>query len=277
VAGSVAAMGVPFLTRATTDSIVLRGIQSVTPPPVEDALARMRSAVLEGGLPAIQGALGGVTSNPTVPPVATGTPALYRAAASVVRISGTAFACGQNQSGSGFVIAPNRVVTNAHVVAGVRQPVVQAPNGQALDGRVVYFDPDNDLAVIAVSGLNARVLSLSGPLPNTTDAVVDGYPHGGPFQTGAAQVLATSRERIQNIYGTAEEQREVYTIAADIEPGNSGGPLLATSGKVAGIVFARSADHANVGYAITDTELSPVVAKARALSASVSSGRCIKG
>ena len=90
-------------------------------------------------------------------------------------------------------------------------------------------------------------------------------------------MLATSDERIDNIYGSGSQRREVYTIAADIEPGNSGGPLLATTGKVAGIVFARSADHANVGYAMTDTELSPVVAKAGGLSGSVSSGRCIKG
>ncbi|HEY4331077.1 MAG TPA: trypsin-like peptidase domain-containing protein, partial [Ilumatobacteraceae bacterium] len=190
---------------------------------------------------------------------------------------GTAYACGQNQSGSGFVIAKDRIVTNAHVVAGVQQPIVQAPNGQALDGRIVYFDPQNDLAVIAVSGLRAPTLALGGPLAVGDDAVVDGYPFGGPFTTGGAQILARSTENVDNIYGTARTSRELYTLAADVEPGNSGGPLLETNGTIAGIVFAKSSTDANLGYAMTDTLLSPVVQQAPGLSSSISSGTCVKG
>src|SRR5690606_26696731 len=137
-----------------------------------------------------------------VPDVDTGTDALAAAAQSVVRISGTAYACGQNQSGTGFVIAPDRVVTNAHVVAGVPNPVVEAPNGQALDGSVVYFDPADDLAVIAVAGLAAQPLDLAAPLEPGDDAVIDGYPYGGPFTSGPAEVLAVSTERLEDIYGS---------------------------------------------------------------------------
>ena len=195
----------------------------------------------------------------------------------MVRISGTAYACGQNQSGSGFVIAPDRVVTNAHVVAGVDQPVVEAPNGQTLDGRVVYFDPEDDLAVIAVDGLEAPALALAGSLAPGSDAVVDGYPFGGPFSSIPAEVLAVSNERIMDIYGQDSSVREVYTLAANIQPGNSGGPLLAPSGQVAGLVFARSSEQADLGYAMTNSELQPVAGQASALSSPVTPGACIQG
>jgi uncharacterized membrane protein required for colicin V production len=277
LAGSVASFGIPVLSAAVSNSWVLQTINTVTPPPVTAALARLRSAVLAQGLPVISGGFGGLTKSPGVPQVDTGTSALAAAASSVVRINGTAYACGQNQSGSGFVIAKDRVVTNAHVVAGVQQPIVQAPNGQTLDGRIVYFDPQNDLAVIAVSGLSAPTLALGNPLAVGDDGVVDGYPFGGPFTTGGAQVLARSVENVENIYGTARTSRELYTLAADIEPGNSGGPLLEKNGSIAGIVFAKSSTDANLGYAMTDTVLAPVVQQAAGLSAPISSGTCVKG
>jgi S1-C subfamily serine protease len=277
LAGSVASLGIPVLSAAVSNSWVLQAISTVTPEPVTAALARLRSAVLAQGLPVISGGFSGITKSPGVPHVDTNTSALAAAAASVVRINGTAYACGQNQSGSGFVIAKDRVVTNAHVVAGVRQPIVQAPNGQALDGRIVYFDPQNDLAVIAVTGLRAPVLGLGNPLAVGDDGVIDGYPYGGPFTTGGAQVLAHSTENVDNIYGTSRSSRDLYTLAADVEPGNSGGPLLEQNGSIAGIVFAKSSTDSNLGYAMTDTVLSPVVHQAAGLSRPVSSGTCVKG
>jgi S1-C subfamily serine protease len=280
IAGSVSALGVPLLTRAANGSIVLKAIQTITPDPVEQALARLRSAVLEEGIPTIGGAIDiGTIAGPAEVPddVETNTDVLGTAAQSVVRIRGTAYACGQNQSGTGFVVAAERVVTNAHVVAGVDQPVVEAPNGQTLDGRVVYFDPDDDLAVIAVAGLSSPALPLSGPLLVGSDAVVDGYPHGGPFTSGPAEVLAVSSERLNDIYGSDPSFREVYTLAADIEPGNSGGPLLTLSGQVAGVVFARSSDQEDVGYAMTNAELQPVAQGASGFASPVSPGACIQG
>ena len=277
IAGSVGALGIPFLSAAISGSWVLRGIENITPAPVDAALARLRSVVLEEGLPSIAEALGGITSSPGVPDVDTGTGPLGIAAQSVVRISGNAYACGQNQSGSGFVIAPDRIVTNAHVVAGVPEPVVEAPNGQALDGRVVYFDPVDDLAVVAVQGLSVAPLDLSATLRVGDDAVVDGYPFGGPFTTGAAEVLAVSTEQIANIYGTSSAPREVYSLAARVNPGNSGGPLLTTGGDVAGVVFARSASDETLGYAMTNAELQPVASAAAGMSAAIQPGSCVRG
>jgi S1-C subfamily serine protease len=277
IAGSVGALGIPFLSTAISDSWVLKGIERVTPAPVDAALARLRSFVLEEGLPSIGEALGGISTSPGLPDVDTGTGPLAIAAQSVVRISGNAYACGQNQSGSGFVVATDRIVTNAHVVAGVPEPVVEAPNGQALDGRVVYFDSEDDLAVIAVSGLSAPPLPLSFTLGVGDEAVVDGYPFGGPFTTGPAQVLAVSTEQIEDIYGESSSPREVYSLAADVNPGNSGGPLLTTDGAIAGVIFARSATDEDLGYAMTNAELGPVVDAAPGLGTALSPGSCVTG
>lgn len=277
VAGSVAQMGVPVLSQAVSRSSVVRAIEAVTPAPVDEALSRVRAAIFETGLPAIEDQLGGITAPPTAPPeVDTATDPLDLAAASVARISGVAFACGQNQTGSGFVIAPERVVTNAHVVAGVDRPVVELPDGQVVDGRIVLFDPAADVAVIHVPGLAARPLELDDADVGDL-GVVDGYPHGGPFRTVPAEVLAVSQERVLDIYGSSVDMREVLTLAAEVQPGNSGGPFLALDGNVAGLVFARSANTEGIGYALSAAQLAAITADAASLSAPVSSGTCTTG
>lgn len=277
VAGGVASLGIPVVSQAVANSIVVRTIDAATPAPVDAVLARVRAAILEDGLPAIGEALGGIVDSPGAPDAPDETDALGAAARSVVRIGGTAYACGQNQTGTGFVVADDRIVTNAHVVAGVEQPIVEAPNGQTLEGRVVYLDPVDDLAVVAVDGLDAEPLDLAGILPVGARAVVDGYPYGGPFTTGGAEVLAVSTERLDDIYGEPGGSREIYTLAAVVQPGNSGGPLLTTDGDVAGVVFARNADDPELAYAMTNTELAPVVARAPGLDDPVSAGSCVRG
>ena len=275
IAGGIGSLGIPVLSRAVAGSYVLNGISTLTPDPVEAALAQLRSTVLAQGLPSVPDP-NGVTAPSAAPTGPTDTAALQRAAQSVVRISGTAYACGQNQSGSGFVVSSGRVVTNAHVVAGVGQPVVEAPNGQAIEASIVYFDPDRDLAVLAVRGLDVAPIAMGNVLGTGADAVVDGYPFGGPFTTGSARVLAVTRASVDDVGSPGQTVREIYSLAANVQPGNSGGPLLATDGRIAGIVFARSSTQANLGYAMTDTELSPVVTKAAGLRSPVSSGACVK-
>ena len=275
VSTSVSQLGVPVLSRAIAGSNVLRTINLLTPDPVEAWLAQLRGTLTEKGQPIFTEAFGG--GAPTVPQIDTGSEALNTAAQSVVRITGNAYACGQSQSGTGFVVSAEHVVTNAHVVAGVSQPVVEAPNGQALQGSVVYFDPEMDLAVILVPGLAAAPLALADTLAPGSDAAVEGYPFGGPFTAGGASVVSVSSASVPDIYGSTKTQREVYTIAADVKEGNSGSPLLTIDGAVAGVVFAKNAQTANVGYALTMSELDPVAAQAASLSSSVSSGDCIGG
>jgi S1-C subfamily serine protease len=273
----VTAIGVPPLSQAVGSSAVLGAIDDATPDPVEALLARVRSTLVHDGLPLITEALGGITTAPDLPLADTGTPELTRAANSVVRITGNAFECGQNQTGSGFVVSEGRVVTNAHVVAGVTEPIVEVPGGGALPGTVVYFDPTTDLAVIAVDGMTTPPLPLASTLPPGSNAVVDGYPYGGPFTTGAARVLSVTSTAVDDIYGEPGGTREIYTLAADVREGNSGGPLVTRSGTVAGVVFARSAELANVGYAMTMTELAPVAAQAPSLGTPVAPGSCVRG
>lgn len=272
VSFSVAQLGVPVLSRAISGSTFLRIVNTLTPDPVESFLAQVRGAVVDKGIPLFTGALEG---NPTVPQIDTGSGALNTAAQSVVRITGNAYACGVSQSGSGFVVYDDRVVTNAHVVAGVTEPVVETLSGQSLAGTIVYFDPVDDLAVIAVPGLDAPALPLGATLPANTDAAIEGYPYGGPFTSGAANVISVTSPAVPDIYGETRNQREVYTLAADVREGNSGGPLLTLDGSVAGVVFARSGDHDTVGYAMTMTELEPVTNQAAGLTEPVSSGACI--
>ncbi len=275
VSTSVSQLGVPVLSKAIAGSNVLRVINLLTPNPVEAWLAQLRSTVTDKGIPIFAQAFGGAA--PVIPQIDTGSAALNAAAQSVVRITGNAYACGQSQSGTGFVVADDRVVTNAHVVAGVSEPVVEAPNGQALQGSIVYFDPEMDLAVILVPGLSVAPLALADTLAPGADAAVEGYPYGGPFTAGGASVVSVSEASVPDIYGDTKTQREVYTLAADVREGNSGGPLLTVQGSVAGVVFARNAKTANVGYALTMAELDPVAAEASGLDNSVSSGDCIRG
>jgi S1-C subfamily serine protease len=194
-----------------------------------------------------------------------------------VKVTGTAYACGQDQSGSGFVIAADRVLTNAHVLAGVRSPVVLRDDGTALVGRVTYFDPSSDLAVVTVSGLDRPALPVDDVPSVGTTGVIDGFPFGGPFTSGGARVLQVGETRVPDIGGGGSSTRSLETVAADVEQGNSGGPLLTTAGHVMGIVFAKSSTTADVGYAMTPTQFRTVVSHAPAYRTAVSSGACTKG
>jgi S1-C subfamily serine protease len=275
LAFSVSNLGIPFISSQISQSRVINAIDDLTPTPVKSAVAQLRSTVLNEGIPQLFTQLGPVA--PAAPPNAnTDTPALNAAAQSVLKITGTAFQCGQNQTGSGFVVAPGRVVTNAHVVAGVSQPVVEVPGGGALQGRVVEFDPQKDLAVIAVDGLQVQPLGIGNQLQAGAQAAFAGYPHGGPFQSKPASVQSVSQMMVPDIYGQNPIPEEIYQLAADVQPGNSGGPLLNQSGQVVGVVFAKSTTNVPVGYAFTLAELSPVAQQAGGLSQQVSSGKCTR-
>ncbi|CAH0241751.1 Serine protease Rv3671c [Arthrobacter sp. Bi83] len=275
LAFSIGALGVPFVSQQLAESRVIRFIDGLTPNPVKATMAQLRSAVIGDGIPRLIEGIGQDQQVP-VPNANTDTPALNRAAGSVLKIAGTAYQCGQNQTGTGFVVSPGRVVTNAHVVAGVSQPVVEVPGGGALPGRVVYFDSQRDLAVLAVEGLATESLGLSPDLPAGTAAAFAGYPHGGPFQSKPATVQGISTVLVPDIYGNNPVPDEVYKLAGDVQPGNSGGPLLTTGGQVAGVIFAKTTSNAALGFAIPMIDLRPVVNEAPGLSAAVSSGQCIQ-
>jgi S1-C subfamily serine protease len=274
LAFGIGSLGVPFVSAAIGSSRVVATIDALTPAPITELEARVRALVSQQGVPRLLEAIG---VGPSLPiPDGDANAAQQEAVRSVVRIVGNAYACGQNQTGSGFVVATDRVVTNAHVVAGVTDPVVQAADGRNWEGRVVYFDPADDLAVIAVDGMTADPLPL-GPTLGTGDrALVAGYPLGGPFSASPAAVQGVSTVSTPDIYGQNPTPREVYSLAADVQQGDSGGPLLDSAGRVAGVIFAKSATSA-VGFALTVGELEPVARLAASLGAAIESGYCTAG
>ncbi|MET0812456.1 MAG: MarP family serine protease [Microbacterium sp.] len=274
-APAVTAIGMPGVSSAVASSRVIQTIDILTPPFVDTALAELRSTVIDDGLPRLGGLLAPDASVDPAPPVALDDPALQTAAASVARVSGTAFSCGRSFTGSGFVVSADRVVTNAHVVAGVETPVVELPGIGAREGRIVYFDAVDDLAVIAVDDLGVAPLVAAPTLGPGAAAAALGYPLGGPFTSSPASVLSVATVPVADIYGERQTLREVYSLQASVRPGNSGGPLVTADGRVAGVVFARAEDDAERGYAMTTAELAPVVERASSLSEPVSSGTCV--
>jgi S1-C subfamily serine protease len=162
-----------------------------------------------------------------------------RAASSVVRVLGSA--CGLGIEGSGWVVAPGEVVTNAHVVAGEHDTVVQA-GGQPPDlgAEVVVFDPRNDIAVLRVSGLGARPLPLASDPPAGRAAAILGYPQDGPFDVQPGRIGTTQSVVTQDAYGNGAVSRLLTPIRGLVRPGNSGGPMVDAAGQVVTTVFAAT-------------------------------------
>jgi S1-C subfamily serine protease len=198
--------------------------------------------------------------------------AVTRDQASVVKVEGQG--CGGVVEGSGFVVASDEVATNAHVVAGIRQPYVQDGHGMRR-ATVIWFDPELDFAVLRVGNLaGPKLLIASSQAPAGTPAAVLGYPGGGPFTAGQASVLDEFMATGRDIYGQGTTNRNVYEIHADVRPGNSGGPLVNQDGSVIGVVFAQSSSYQNVGYALTTNKIISEISQATAQSQPVSTGQC---
>jgi len=167
-------------------------------------------------------------------------------------------------------------MTNAHVVAGIDHPSVRVGGvGQSYPARVVLFDPDRDVAVLYVPGLRAPVLSFDTSATRGDSAVVAGYPQDGGLNLQAATVASRVRATGQNIYNDGAVTRDIYSIRSTVRPGNSGGPLLTTDGKVFGVVFARSTSDAETGYALTADEVAGDARRAATATVSVDTGQLV--
>jgi uncharacterized membrane protein required for colicin V production len=186
--------------------------------------------------------------------------AVAAAGPSTVRIESVG--CGGLVFGSGFVVAPNLVITNAHVVAGITSPVVDI-DGTRLVGKPVYFNPDQDVALLWVDDLTLEPLTLSDDsFPQDTRSVVLGYPGGGPFRAEPATILETLGAKGRDIYNEKPTLRVVYALQTTVESGNSGGPLVLPDGTVIGLIFARSDAYENLGYALTSAQVKSLISEA---------------
>ncbi len=280
VAGAVRDGAPAPLARAIGTSRILQTIDRAIPAQTTSLFAGFRAVLDREGFPRV---FEGVGVEP-IPPVArpneavTASGAVAGAARSVVKVTGVATACNRGQEGSGWVLSPGRVVTNAHVVAGMATPQVRVHGtGRSYDARVVVFDPRRDLAVLAVPGLAAPPLPLGRQLSRGDGAVVAGFPLDGPYRLDAARVRTVLDARGADIYGEPGTVREVYSLFARVQPGNSGGPLLSRTGAVVGIVFAKSLDDESTGYALTLDEAAPVLRQARNAATAVGTGGCAAG
>lgn len=205
------------------------------------------------------------------------TPAASSASAAVVRLTGTAAQCNQVQSGSGVAVAPDRVLMNAHVVLGVDAPTVTDRARGVHAARIVHLDTAHDLAVLAVDDADLPVMPVGAELTGGASASVLGYPDGGPFASTPATVQAVGEVPLGDVLTGAASMVDVYTLAADIRHGYSGGPVVDTAGNLAGLVFARAPGSDAVGYALTADTIAPVVAAAPGMTATVPSGDCVPG
>jgi S1-C subfamily serine protease len=242
-------------------------------PPAPSILARLERTVDPNGFPQVFAGIEPAPTGPVTPAtVAQVASAVAADRASTVKIQG--YGCGGIVSGSGFVVRPGLVMTNAHVVAGIGNPVVIDDNGRH-QAEVVEFDPNLDIAILKVSNLAGAPLYLaSADATPGTQAIVLGYPNGGPFTAAAGGVIDERLATGRNIYNAGLTDREIYELQAIIQPGNSGGPLVAPDGTVLGIVFARSETNSNLGYALTSLEVLPRLNEATHATGSVSTGAC---
>ena len=199
-------------------------------------------------------------------------PQVEAAARSVLKIHGENN-CGQGVEGTGFLYQPDRLMTNAHVVAGVDEPRIQTDDGE-VEASVVYYNPDIDVAVLAVDGLGLPHLAFDLDGEASDPGAVLGYPEDGPYDVQGARIRAQQRLRSPDIYGDGTVIREVFSVRSLIRPGNSGGPMVSPAGRVLGVVFAASVKDRSTGYVLTAEQVAEAAAQGRENDGSVDTQTC---
>ncbi|MFC7550291.1 MarP family serine protease [Plantactinospora sp. GCM10030261] len=276
VAVPLGSSALPGLASSVRNSAVLGVVDRYMPEQAEKFSTALRDTVDTNGFPDVFNGLTPTRARQVSPPdpALAGSRVAAESERSVVKVLGTAPSCSRRIEGSGFVYAANRVMTNAHVVAGTRSVSVEV-DGDRLNGRVVVYDPGRDLAVIYVPGLTAPVLRfVARPANSGADAIVLGYPLDGPYDARSARVRDVGPITGPNIYSSGDVTREVYTIRALVRSGNSGGPLVAADGRVLGVIFAAAADDPNTGFAVTAAEAAPVATAGAANTRATGTGDC---
>jgi S1-C subfamily serine protease len=261
-----------LLQRQLNNSVIIAQLNKSLPP-APDVVSKLGHLIDPNGFPEVfTGLEPRIDTDTPLPSIGELDTAVQQTRASVVKIEGAG--CGGISQGSGFVADTNLVITNAHVVAGVKQPYILDANGRH-QAQVLWFDRDLDMAVLKAGGLAGEPLAMSAGLANNGDkAAVLGYPGGGDFTANPAIILDTFQAEGRDIYNQGKTGRQVYSIKSAIEPGNSGGPLINKDGVVVGLIFAESTTYDQVGYALTMEKVIEGLNVARDRSQTVGTGNC---
>ncbi|HXY67478.1 MAG TPA: acid resistance serine protease MarP [Mycobacterium sp.] len=254
--------GQPSLAAAVRGSRVLAQVNDFAPEWLKSVPKRLSSLLDTSGLPQVLEPFSRTPVVAVAAPDATlaNNPVVEATQASVVKIRAIAPSCQKVLEGSGFVLSPDRVMTNAHVVAGANTVTVEA-SGNPYDATVVSYDPTVDIAILSVPNLPPGPLAFANtPVKSGTEAIVMGYPGGGGFVATPARIRELIELSGPDIYRSATVNREVYTVRASVEQGNSGGPLIDLNGQVLGVVFGAAVDDNDTGFVLTAKEVAAQLA-----------------
>ncbi|AEA28601.1 MarP family serine protease [Pseudonocardia benzenivorans] len=281
VALPLASASFPGLAASVRSSEVLQSVDSVMPSGARKLPAELRQLLDDSGFPDV------LSPFAPTPITAVGPPdsALARSqvvrdvAGSVLKVRGRAPSCQRQLEGTGFVVGPQRVMTNAHVVAGTNQTSVEVPSRggrtRTLAATVVYYDPEVDVAILSVPDLDADPLTFTPDAGRAgDDAIVLGYPLDGPYTATAAKVRDRIQLRGPDIYDNGTVTRDVYTIRAVVRSGNSGGPMITPGGQVLGVVFGAALDDSETGFVLTADQVSAALNAADNLTRRADTGTC---
>ncbi|MFD3498755.1 MarP family serine protease [Streptomyces sp. NPDC058678] len=278
IGSALAQTTLPTLGKEVRSSKVLLGVSEALPSQADTWFKDFTSVLAQNGFPQVFSPFSDEPIKEVRPP----DPALAnsavatRAQRSIVKVMGTAQSCGKVLEGTGFVFGRRRVMTNAHVVGGVDEPTVQiGGEGKKYDATVVLYDWERDIAVLDVPDLSAPALKFTtGDASSGDGAIVAGFPENGAYDVRAARVRGRLTASGPDIYHRSTVRRDVYSLFATVRQGNSGGPLLTPEGKVYGVVFAKSLDDADTGYALTADEIQEDITKGRIANQQVDSDSC---
>jgi S1-C subfamily serine protease len=276
VATPLASSPFPPVASQVRQSALVQAVDRAVPDSVRSVYDNLREAIDRRGLPDVLDPLTPTQARQVAAPdeALRSSPVVGQVKGSVVQIRGVAPSCSRQIDGSGFVVARQRVMTNAHVLAGVSNPVVTA-EGQEYDATPVYIDEETDIAVLAVPKLPQVPLTWAdAPVDTGADAIIMGYPGGGGLYVGPARVRDRGRISGPDFRETKAVVRDVYALNGSVRAGNSGGPLFDSSGHVLGVVFASAIDDPNTGYALTRAEVSTALQKGIPATTPVSTGAC---
>ncbi|WP_281688848.1 MarP family serine protease [Pseudonocardia thermophila] len=281
VALPLASASFPALAAGVRGSQVLRAVDGMMPEGAKQLPDELRRLLDNSGFPDVLSpfAQTPVTEIGPPNPALAKSPAVREVRASVMKVRAKAPSCQRQMEGTGFIIGPRLVMTNAHVVAGSSSALVEATGGRDLAADVVYYDPQIDLAVLRVGrALGADPLEFEPtPVKAGDDAIVLGYPLDGEFTVTPARVRQAIKLKGPDIYETGEVVRDVLTIRAKVQSGNSGGPMIAPSGKVTGVVFGAAVDDPETGFVLSVEQVLPAVQYALNLGSSpakIDTGEC---